>query len=207
MPWDNWLARVLAASQGQLGEGWLNAYLTSPPWRFAIDPDLLGADGWLGVMLSSVDSVHRSFPLTLAAASRARFTIFESRFDSDDWMTRAETLALALIDGGGNVEASFVQFRDLASEIADWQEGPSFANAASAAPISAVTYELPAAPLEGAEATTSDAVSYWWHGDWPGHPAIALCSHGLPDPAVCAGFFDAHWFERGDLSPPPSGLS
>ncbi|HLD66572.1 MAG TPA: type VI secretion system-associated protein TagF, partial [Pseudomonas sp.] len=40
-PWDAWLAAGLAASQAELGAGWLEAYLVSPLWRFAVAADLL----------------------------------------------------------------------------------------------------------------------------------------------------------------------
>lgn len=204
MPWDNWLARVLAASQVDVGEAWLNAYLTSPPWRFALDPNLLGQSGWLGVLVSSVDSLHRCFPLTLAAPCMEFFGDGELSFDCEDWMVRAESLALAMIDAGDSVEAGLVQFKDIATRIATPGRRPPpgsgdyrvFSNA----------YDLvDDAVGAGRSEPEAHAFSYWWHGDWPGHPAIALRCRGLPDAALCASFFDAGWAERGLVRTPPPG--
>lgn len=41
-PWDSWLAAGLLASQTALGGEWLNAYLVSPLWRFALAPESAG---------------------------------------------------------------------------------------------------------------------------------------------------------------------
>ena len=65
-PWDAWLQRSIATSRQQLGEQWLEIYLTSPMWRFIVAPGVCGERGWIGVLLPSVDKVGRYFPLTLA---------------------------------------------------------------------------------------------------------------------------------------------
>jgi type VI secretion system protein ImpM len=200
VPWDNWLARVLAASQAEIGEAWLNAYLTSPPWRFALDPNLLGETGWLGVLVSSVDSLHRCFPLTLAAPCPEFFSDGELSFDSEGWTAQAESLALAMIDAGGSVDAGLVQFKDIAGAIATPGRYPP----AARSPVFSDAYELPDNPAgAGRSEPEAHAFSYWWHGDWPGHPAIALRCRGLPDAALCASFFDAGWAERGLIRTPP----
>ena len=66
-PWDDWLQRVIAASQDRMGEDWLPAFLESPVWRFALPGGLCGAGAVLGLFMPSVDRVGRYFPLTLAA--------------------------------------------------------------------------------------------------------------------------------------------
>lgn len=65
--WDEWLQACMLASRAQLDEQWLTHYLTSPVWRFAISPGVLGPDGLGGVMMPSVDRVGRYFPLMMAA--------------------------------------------------------------------------------------------------------------------------------------------
>ncbi|HEX7384889.1 MAG TPA: type VI secretion system-associated protein TagF [Burkholderiaceae bacterium] len=66
--WDGWLARELAGLRERLGEGWVEGYLASPPWRFVLLPGAHeGIEGaWAGVLMASVDRVGRYFPLTLA---------------------------------------------------------------------------------------------------------------------------------------------
>ena len=65
-PWDAWLAAGLLASQEQLGAQWLDAYLVSPLWRFALAPDVCGPTAVVGVLMPSIDRVGRYFPLTIA---------------------------------------------------------------------------------------------------------------------------------------------
>lgn len=65
--WDAWLQDVLAGSRARLGAGWQAAWLEAPIWRFALAPGLCGAGAVLGLVLPSVDSVGRYFPLTLAS--------------------------------------------------------------------------------------------------------------------------------------------
>ena len=65
-PWDAWLQQGFASSRDHLGDGWLEAYLTSPIWRFVLAPGVCGPAGVAGVVMPSVDSVGRYFPLTIA---------------------------------------------------------------------------------------------------------------------------------------------
>jgi type VI secretion system protein ImpM len=68
-PWDVWLGEGLAAQRETLGEDWLDAYLSSPSWRFVLMPGVLSPQqnqAMAGVLMPSVDRVGRYFPLTLA---------------------------------------------------------------------------------------------------------------------------------------------
>ncbi len=66
--WDHWLAAGIAAWREREPTAWLERYLSSPSWRFALAPGVLakGAPAWAGVLMPSVDRVGRYFPLTLA---------------------------------------------------------------------------------------------------------------------------------------------
>ena len=65
--WDAWLRECLAASREALGERWLDLYLTSPAWRFALSGGTCGPAPVIGTMVPSVDRVGRYLPLTLVA--------------------------------------------------------------------------------------------------------------------------------------------
>lgn len=96
-PWDSWLQSAIAASHEQLTADWLDIYLTSPLWRFAISPAICGSSSWAGVMMPSVDKVGRYFPLTLATAfpdSRLLPYLFAS---ATDWFEALEELALTTL--------------------------------------------------------------------------------------------------------------
>ncbi len=102
-PWDLWLRESLAHSRAQLGEGWLDTYLTSPLWRFVLTPGIAGQGAWVGVLMPSVDRVGRYFPLTLACpidpGADAPRLLVES-----DWLERAEDVVLAALHESISVE-------------------------------------------------------------------------------------------------------
>ncbi len=66
-PWDEWMARMLAASQRRLGGTWIEAWLQAPVWCFAFEPGVCGPDCAIGLWMPSVDRVGRNYPLVLAA--------------------------------------------------------------------------------------------------------------------------------------------
>ncbi|MBX9748982.1 MAG: type VI secretion system-associated protein TagF [Roseococcus sp.] len=66
-PWDAWLSEGIAASRAALGEDWDAAWEAAPIWRFRLAPGMCGPDAAVGVVATSVDTVGRRFPLTLAA--------------------------------------------------------------------------------------------------------------------------------------------
>ena len=97
-PWDHWLQHSIAVSKQELGENWLKTYLTSPVWRFALTPGLCGKNGWMGVMIPSVDRVGRYFPLTIAVP------ILEHKHSpsllslNNDWYLELEKVALTALE-------------------------------------------------------------------------------------------------------------
>jgi type VI secretion system ImpM family protein len=67
--WDGWLQHCMAESKATLGENWLNVFLTSPIWRFAMTPGACGDEAYIGVLTPSVDRVGRYFPLSIVASA------------------------------------------------------------------------------------------------------------------------------------------
>lgn len=63
--WDEWLQTGLQALRLQR-EDWVAHYLQAPLWFFALGEDIMSPSPWIGVLMPSVDSVGRYFPLTLA---------------------------------------------------------------------------------------------------------------------------------------------
>lgn len=94
--WDAWLQQCIQASREQLGEQWLNHYLTSPVWRFAISPGVLGPDGLGGVMMPSVDRVGRYFPLMIGAVGAPPLLDWFHKHGA--WYDAVEDLARASLD-------------------------------------------------------------------------------------------------------------
>ena len=98
VPWDEWLARAVAESRAQLGESWLDVYLTSPLWRFVLTAGTCGPNAWAGVLMPSVDRVGRYFPLTVASRVPAHCDPFATVAAAEPWFTAVETLMLGVLD-------------------------------------------------------------------------------------------------------------
>lgn len=93
-PWEQWLLAVLAGSRERLRERWQESFLSAPAWRFVLAPGVVSPGAWCGVMVPSVDSVGRYYPLTLVCRLDA------TAFDPDaalkalaSWFAMTEMLA------------------------------------------------------------------------------------------------------------------
>lgn len=102
--WDTWLSAGLQTSQHQLGEGWLDAYLTSPLWRFALAPGVCGNEAMAGVLMPSIDRVGRYFPLTVACRIPGGQPL-KALQASEAWFERIEDLLLSTLEEGAQFEA------------------------------------------------------------------------------------------------------
>ncbi len=108
--WDDWLQHYVAASQEQLGEQWLEVYLTSPIWRFMLSSGAVDADTWAGIMLPSVDKIGRYFPFSIITRLPSSISSLEFLLTQNEWFNHAEELALKALSGDLTVD-------DLINEI------------------------------------------------------------------------------------------
>lgn len=90
-----WCQATLAVSREQLGDEWLDAYLTSPIWHFSGAPGVLSEDGIIGTMIPSVDRVGRHFPF-LVVANYAGVALEAWR--QPQWASVMEDCVLAVLD-------------------------------------------------------------------------------------------------------------
>lgn len=97
--WDRWLAAGIAASREQLAERWLDSYLVSPLWCFAVPAGLLGETALAGVMMPSVDRVGRYFPLSILHSLEADSDLSDLLGGADGWFDSAGTLLLSTLEG------------------------------------------------------------------------------------------------------------
>ncbi|PHS00517.1 MAG: type VI secretion system-associated protein TagF [Oceanobacter sp.] len=75
--WDEWLQLAVSGSRELQGDAWLDNYLTSPIWRFALRSGAVNESAWVGILVPSVDSVGRYFPLTIALSLPASTNLFK----------------------------------------------------------------------------------------------------------------------------------
>ena len=97
-PWDDWLQAAMTSSREQLGESWLDDYLTSPIWRFALSAEVAGSHPCGGILMPSVDKAGRYFPFTLATFLPMNTNLFEIAGIAHAWFEEAETVALSILD-------------------------------------------------------------------------------------------------------------
>ena len=102
--WDEWLQRFVAGSQEQLNDDWLDIYLTSPIWRFALSEGVLDENGWLGVIIPSVDKVGRYFPVSVVTKIPPQANLFEFMQLQKDWYEGVEDNLLQALDGELDVD-------------------------------------------------------------------------------------------------------
>jgi type VI secretion system protein ImpM len=111
--WEAWLDAGLERSRQTLGDKWLDIYLSSPVWHFAVASGCCGGQPFAGVMIPSVDRVGRYFPLSILAAVPPPHTAAEIALGGGAWFGRAEALALSCLAD----DFDFVSFeQDLARE-------------------------------------------------------------------------------------------
>ena len=125
---DAWLAQGVDTSRAQLGERWLNVYLTSPLWRFAWAPGVLDAAWWFGLLMPSVDNVGRYFPLVVLQ-SRTEAPAGGDALDRlEHWYAAVARAALRTLQTGSSLdqfEAELAQVNDasplpICSPAAPW---------------------------------------------------------------------------------------
>jgi len=199
---DTWLAQGIETSRAQLGEHWLNAYLTSPLWRFAWAPGVLDASWWFGVMMPSVDNVGRYFPLVVLQSRSATPTSGDALMRLEQWYAGIADAALRTLQPDSSLERFEADLQQAAqsSPLPIDNAGAPWATVASAERIRC---EIPAgAPLAAwiGELTVSECVrriqgcSLWWSLR-PGVQGASSASMaiGLPAPLSFARILDGTW--------------
>lgn len=112
-PWDAWLNAMLLGSRERLGTGWREAFLSAPAWRFVLAPGVVCQQGWAGVMVPSVDSVGRYFPLTVASALPSKsLDPVTTVVRAHNWYAEVEPVAYAALSPEAEMETFDAQLRN-----------------------------------------------------------------------------------------------
>ena len=199
-PWDDWLQGCIATSRQQLGDGWLNLYLTSPVWQFALSGGLCGEQPWCGILMPSVDRVGRYYPLVIATPLPLDVNLMQIVTEGRDWFSEAESVILGALD---ECEFDLDTFDQKVASLGDFDELASY----SAASIHAGFGSEWRIPL-GSEARVSGAIhglvhqlilqrlgsySLWWGaGSQDVQPSLLIAS-GLPEAPDFAALLSGDW--------------
>lgn len=219
--WDSWLQQCLAQSRETLGDAWLDTYLTSPVWRFALAPAVCGAAAVAGILVPSVDRVGRYFPLTLVWPTPPNLSTLEIALRYRDGFEHAEHL---LLDTLAAEQFEFGDFDRSVMELAGHFDKPDDQRAlrltaSSAATLAgaparpryvplhnAAALEAPALQLYGQFLDANGATALWWTD---GSAAVApswLMTHGLPESLQYSAMLDGAWSEAGwEVGEPEAG--
>lgn len=201
-PWDDWLQNAMACSREQLGEAWLNSYLTSPLWRFALTAGACGTAPRAGVMMPSVDRVGRYFPLTITHELPAGSNPIGLMLSATDWYARSEALVLsALEENGFNLDDFDAQVEQLGA--------PAMPEAHCASALNAAGQNAWHLPLTGALVADDVAClaqqligerfssySLWWTEGSEQVPPCLLVCQGLPPIQGFASMLGSAWETR-----------
>ncbi len=112
-PWDEWLQHFIAGSQEQMGDDWLDIYLTSPIWRFVLSPGVIDSNMWAGLMMPSVDRVGRYFPISLVKPFDSGVNPVKFMLDSNEWFDALESQCLSALDGSIDADALIAAVNDI----------------------------------------------------------------------------------------------
>lgn len=202
-PWDTWLQESIVSARDRLGVEWLDTYLTSPIWRFALGAGVCGSAGWTGLLMPSVDRVGRHFPLTLAAELPADSGLLPV-LSQEGWFERLEELALSSLDEPFDLAVFDQQLQTLALPAS--QSAPLSKLRGSQAEAMSWCFELPSvaslgwslpAIVESVFGSQLDRHTFWWtSGSAKVKPCLLTC-RGLPHTAGAAAFLDGNWGRWG----------
>jgi type VI secretion system protein ImpM len=188
---DPWLSQAMAVSRQQLGERWLDVYLTAPVLRFAWAPGVFDTRWWFGVMMPSCDNVGRYFPL-LVAQARPRPPVDRIALDHLElWLDHLAGAAMQTLTEHGTL-ASFEAALD---ESPPWPTPGATVRIAMNASGAGDRYELDRAATlnQWIHAisihelqTRFTGHSLWWRQTDTLARASVNAVRGLPDPAAFA---------------------
>jgi len=198
--WDDWLQEIIAYSKSQLGDAWLDVYLTSPLWRFVLSPGVCTDDAWAGVIMPSVDRVGRYFPLTVVHTLPQGYNPIQVATECRAWFQLVETLALAVL------ESEFE--RESLDRGVDALTLPPVGESATDPPLSGEAWRfglhhdgLLGPVLDGfAQRLLMERMgsySLWWSGGSQRLTPTMLVARGLPAAERFPALLDGQWRRWG----------
>ena len=199
--WNEWLQAVLAVSREQLGNRWLETYLTSPVWHFALSSGACGKDAMIGCLMPSVDQVGRHFPFTLARTLAS--TPVHAR-QSAQWSDMMQSQILLTLEDDFSFEPWLAQLSTL-----DWQwpaalqvHAPQLSGTQSRPAWVLGTEPLPDSTslLHHSYRQLFGRYCLWWTEGSELVPPCTLISSGLPQVSQYAAMLSGDWQRWGWLN-------
>jgi type VI secretion system protein ImpM len=209
--WDGWLQECVASSHAALGDRWLDAYLTSPAWRFSCAAGACGPAPVMGVMVPSVDRVGRYFPLALVAELPKAASLVAVATGSNAFFEEAERLLVdTLASEDVDVEtfdARVIALRDATSVSLISPGGLEPAAAGIVNDDTPTGWQLRVGALSELSLIFEQLLSYrlsalydplvlWWTEGSSAVEPSCLIGQGLPPPDRFAALLEGGWERR-----------
>jgi type VI secretion system protein ImpM len=195
--WDDWLQDAILSSREALGSQWLEVYLTSPIWRFALEAGCCGPLTVAGVLMPSVDKVGRYFPLTIGLELPAPVDLADLASGAQGWYQAVEDLALATLGTEFTLEAlnrPIPLALDATSPSPTDDRGEPSLGACQHIALDPATG---LAELGEAQRPALAGKTRWWTlGSQRVAPCLLVCP-SLPPPCSFASMLDGVWQGRG----------
>lgn len=185
-PWDEWLQRAVHGSKELIGEKWLDYYLTSPIWRFSLSPGVLNSQTWAGILVPSVDSVGRYFPITIAVPLRNGENPFSIQVEAETWFARLSEIAIDALQNTLLADTLLEKFPNFPMgeepRIVLDQESDVFVVSGE----SGISQHYPSL-IERLYKMQAKSFSLWWCSGSQHLQSTSILCPGLPDPSMyCA---------------------
>lgn len=201
--WHTWLQSCIGVSKEQLGEDWLDFYLTSPVWRFSLMPTIAHPKSVAGIMMPSVDEVGRYFPLTLVQVNN--HNPWAAYLHGDAWFSQLENAALFALEEHTSYSDFIGNFEVLPSltlptfnEFETQHAQHSYTeNLVVETPANNSGPQLPVNLLHKAYQRIHGAYSIWWTQGSEHIAPTLLVNSGLPDAGQYAAMLDGNWQQWG----------
>jgi type VI secretion system protein ImpM len=208
-PWDQWLQESISTSREQLKDKWLDNYLTSPIWRFALPGGVCDDGSWTGLVMPSVDHAGRYFPLTVAVPVNDSHGLLHIADTEEPWFTELEHIALSALDQNNNLDSFMQNINDLgvpdcASDTTKTQQSetsvPDLASSdnwrfaiTETEPVSSNLSSL----MEQFLAQRFPQFTLWWtNGSDQVEPSILICNK-LPPTQGYSALLSGNWDQWG----------
>lgn len=192
-PWDEWLQRAVHGSRELVGEGWLDYYLTSPIWRFALSAGVLDERAWGGVLVPSVDSVGRYFPLTMAVPLEEKTNPFTLQVSAQSWYSQLSDIAIEALQSALQADQLLARFPEFNAELpatAAGELGGGTLMVGTAGEGAGIADSYPAL-LNDLYRQQYPSFSLWWCGGSQYLAPTTLLSPGLPEPTLYCSMLGA----------------
>jgi len=196
--WDEWLQGYVGGTQEQLGDRWLEIYMTSPIWRFAFSEGVIDEHAWAGILLPSVDRVGRYFPFSVVTRLPAKTNPTEFICARPNWYQAMEDAALRALDGQLQIDDLIEELNDSNPMLREvYTRGPALESPSKLLVRMTGQDQSPGVVLpmmmDACLASSLASYSVW---STSGSSLIDPCvfvSKGLPAFSGCAAMLDGNW--------------